>query len=329
MQPAIERDPAARAPAARGTERIVHLNRVTKTFGRHVAVDDLTLTIPRGSVYGFIGPNGAGKTSTIRMIMHIHLADRGQVEVLGEPAGQRTARRIGYLPEERGLYPKMRVRDVILYFGRLKGRTRAELAPRIDEWLEKFGLTAWRLKKCQELSKGMQQKVQLIGTLLHEPEIVILDEPFSGLDPVNTRTVKDMMRELKREGRLIVLSTHQMDQVEELCDRIVMIDRGQRVLYGTVREIKKRYADEIRHATGRGNVVVVDGEGDFAAIEGVLKSEASGAALRLTLETDLAPDRYLERALFAGCSVSRFEASPTPLEEIFVHVVTKNGGVAA
>jgi ABC-2 type transport system ATP-binding protein len=195
--------------------------------------------------------------------------------------------------------------------------------------LDRVGLSEWAKKRVDALSKGMQQKVQIVGTLLHEPEVVILDEPFAGLDPVNARMVKEIILGLKREGRLVVLSTHQMDQVEELCDRIVMIDRGRRVLYGTVREIKKRYAEEIHAATGRGNVVVVDGEGEFAALPGVLSSATVGGAAKLTLARDLKPERFLESALAAGMTIARFEAAPTPLEEIFVHVVNVNAGAAA
>jgi ABC-2 type transport system ATP-binding protein len=177
--------------------------------------------------------------------------------------------------------------------------------------------------------QGDAEKVQIVGTLLHDPEVVILDEPFAGLDPVNARIVKEIILGLKRDGRLVVLSTHQMDQVEELCDRIVMIDRGRRVLYGTVREIKKRYAEEIRSATGRGNVVLVDGEGAFASLPGVLSSEPAGGAMKLTLAPELRPERFLEQALAAGMTIARFEASPLPLEEIFVHVVTAHAGEAA
>jgi ABC-2 type transport system ATP-binding protein len=195
--------------------------------------------------------------------------------------------------------------------------------------LDRMGLGEWAKKRVDALSKGMQQKVQIVGTLLHEPEFVILDEPFAGLDPVNARMVKEIILSLKREGRLVVLSTHQMDQVEELCDRIVMIDRGRRVLYGTVREIKKRYVEEIHSASGRGNVVLVDGDGEFRQLPGVLAAEAAGGAMKLTLAPELKPERFLETALAAGMTIARFEAAPTPLEEIFVHVVTTNALASA
>jgi ABC-2 type transport system ATP-binding protein len=322
MQPAIERVPAARAPAARSPDRVVHLDGVTKTFGKHVAVDDLTLTIPRGSVYGFIGPNGAGKTSTIRMIMHIHLADRGTVEVLGAPAGRTTARRIGYLPEERGLYPKMRVRDVILYFGRLKGRTRAELAPRIDEWLEKFGLSPWRLKKCQELSKGMQQKVQFIATVIHEPELVILDEPFSGLDPVNTEVLIGVIEQLKRAGKTVIFSTHVMEHAEKLCDAVFMICKGKKVLDGTLEEIRARFRDD---------VIEVEGDGERAAFEGapgVTAVREHPGRYELTVARGADVQRILQHAL-ARFRVRRFEVRAPRLHDIFLKLAGEDAVDAA
>ena len=213
--------------------------------------------------------------------------------------------------------------DVLDYFGRLKGMKGPEVKKKAQAALDEVGLGEWAKKRVDALSKGMQQKVQIVGTLLHDPDIVILDEPFSGLDPINTRMVKDLMARLKRQGKLVVLSTHQMDQVEELCDRIVMIDRGKRVLYGTVREIKKRYAPELRKASGRGNVVVVDGEGDFAKVEGVLEARPAGPATALTLAPELTPEAFLTRAIAAGISIAHFEASPTPLEDIFVHVAAR------
>src|SRR5262245_12558502 len=245
---------------------------VVKSYEAKVAVDRVSFAVEGGEVFGLLGPNGAGKSTLIRMTMDILRPDSGRILVNGRPSTEADHDRVGYLPEERGLYRKHKVIDVLDYFGRLKGmgndvRAKAQAA------LDRVGLGEWAKKRVDALSKGMQQKVQIVGTLLHDPEVVILDEPFTGLDPVNARMVKAIILDLKREGRLVVLSTHQMDQVEELCDRIVMIDRGRRVLYGTVREIKKRYAVELRNATGRGNVVVVDGEGEFAGLPGVLSAE--------------------------------------------------------
>jgi ABC-2 type transport system ATP-binding protein len=302
---------------------------VVKAYDGKVAVDQVSFEVNGGEVFGLLGPNGAGKSTFIRMAMDIIRPDSGRILVNGRSSVDADHDRVGYLPEERGLYRKQKVIDVLDYFGRLKGMKGPEVKKKAQAALDAMGLGEWAKKRVDALSKGMQQKVQLVGTLLHDPDLVILDEPFAGLDPLNARMVKDIIVGLKREGRLVVLSTHQMDQVEELCDRIVMIDRGKRVLYGTVREIKKTYAEELRRAKGHGNVVVVDGEGAFAELPGVLRAEASGGAVKLTLESEMSPERFLQAALTAGCSIESFEAAPTPLEEIFVHVATKDAEAAA
>jgi ABC-2 type transport system ATP-binding protein len=302
------------------------IENVVKAYDGKLAVDRASFEVDGGEVFGLLGPNGAGKSTLIRMAMDILRPDSGRILVNGRPSTDADHDRVGYLPEERGLYRKQKVIDVLDYFGRLKGMKGGDVKAKALAALERVGLAEWARKRVDALSKGMQQKVQIVGTLLHDPEVVILDEPFAGLDPVNARMVKEIILALKGKGRLIVLSTHQMDQVEELCDRIVMIDRGRRVLYGTVREIKKRYSEELQRTTGRGNVVVVDGEGDFAALPGVLSAAAAGGATKLTLAPELRPERFLERALAAGMTIARFESSPTPLEEIFVHVVTTNAG---
>ena len=304
------------------------IENVVKAYDGKVAVDGVSFEVNGGEVFGLLGPNGAGKSTLIRMTMDILRPDSGRILIGGRPSVEADHDRVGYLPEERGLYRKQKVIDVLDYFGRLKGMKGSEVKAKAKAALERVGLGEWAGKRVDALSKGMQQKVQIVGTLLHDPDVVILDEPFTGLDPVNARMVKEIIATLKREGKLVVLSTHQMDQVEELCDRIVMIDRGRRVLYGTVREIKKRYAEEIRAGGLRDNVVVVDGEGDFATVSGVVAATAVGGATRLTLAPDLPAERFLERAIAAGMTIARFEAAPTPLEEIFVHVVTKNGGAA-
>jgi ABC-2 type transport system ATP-binding protein len=302
---------------------------VVKAYDGKVAVDQVSFEVQGGEVFGLLGPNGAGKSTLIRMAMDILRPDSGRILINGKPSINADHDEVGYLPEERGLYKKQKVLDVLDYFGRLKGMTGPDVKAKAQAALDRVGLGEWAKKRVDQLSKGMQQKVQVVGTLLHEPEVVILDEPFTGLDPINARMVKEIIAMLKREGRLVVLSTHQMDQVEELCDRIVMIDRGRRVLYGTVREIKRRYAEELRTTTGRGNVIVIDGEGEFQMLPGVLAAEPAGGATRLTLTPDLKPERFLEQALAAGMTISRFEAAPTPLEEIFVHVVTRDEGVPA
>src|SRR5213075_690596 len=219
-----------------------------KRFAGHIAVDDLSLTVPRGVIYGLLGPNGAGKTTTIRMILDILQPDSGTVRLFGEPGGGRAhAERIGYLPEERGLYRKMRVLDVLVFLGEMKGVDRRRARQRADEWLERLGLAQWRLRRVDELSKGMQQKVQFISTMLHEPDLMILDEPFSGLDPVNAQVMKDAVLEMRRRGTTVVFSTHDMATAEKMCDRIFMIFRGRKVLDGSLESIQDQYgADTVR-----------------------------------------------------------------------------------
>ncbi len=300
----------------------LRFNDVVKAYDGKVAVDGVSFEVHAGEVFGLLGPNGAGKTTLMRMAMDILRPDRGAIYVNDKPSTEADSDRIGYLPEERGLYRKQRVLDVLGYFGKLKGMPGGEARRKAREALEHMGLGEWGKKKVEELSKGMQQKVQLAATLLHDPEVIVLDEPFAGLDPVNTRLVKEIILEQKARGRLVVLSTHQMDQVEELCDRIAMIDRGRLVLYGALAEIKRRFASELRRDAARGEVVVVEGQGDFTTLPGVASWKRDGAGTALTLEPGLTPERFLGQALAAGLSITRFEAAPTPLEDIFVHVVT-------
>ncbi|CAN5751847.1 ATP-binding cassette domain-containing protein [soil metagenome] len=220
------------------------LDRVAKHYAGHTAVDDLSLVVPRGLIYGILGPNGAGKSTTIRMVMNIIARDSGHVSLLGvDPERDRTVlRRVGYLPEERGLYKKMRVIDVIVFFARLKGVPRAEARRGADEWLERMGLAEWRASKVDTLSKGMQQKVQFIATVLHSPELLILDEPFSGLDPVNQEVLQDTVLEARAEGRTVIFSTHNMPQAEQLCDQVCIIAEGRKVLDGDIRRIRREAA---------------------------------------------------------------------------------------
>src|SRR6478752_10674464 len=222
----------------------IDIRNVVKRYDQHVAVRDLSLQVPRGSVYGLLGPNGAGKTTTIRMILDIILPDSGTISLFGKPnTSARILDRVGYLPEERGLYKKMVVKRVLLFLAELKGLSASVAAPRIDEWLERFSLSTgeknWGDAKVDELSRGMQQKVQFIATLLHDPDLVILDEPFSGLDPINAQALKDAVLELKRRGKTVVFSTHVMDNAERMCDSVCIIARGEKVLDGSVTEVKR------------------------------------------------------------------------------------------
>src|SRR3989475_2567470 len=217
----------------------VIVDRVTKRFAGHTAVDSLSLTVPSGIIYGLLGPNGAGKTTTIRMLMDIYEPDEGSVRVLGTSAGGRAhSERIGYLPEERGLYPKMRVLDVLVFLAETKGVARKSARAKASEWLEQLGLGERRLSKVADLSKGMQQKVQFIATVLHDPELVILDEPFSGLDPVNSQVLRDTVLDFRRRGKTVVFSTHIMEHAEKLCDRLCIIARGKKLIDGTLAEVK-------------------------------------------------------------------------------------------
>ena len=226
---------------------VVQIDEVTKSYGRHTAVSNLSLAVPRGSLYGFIGPNGSGKTTTIRMILRIIFPDHGRIEVLGNDDASAANDRVGYLPEERGLYKKLTVRRMLMYYASLKGMSRTDAASQIASWLERFELTDWANKKIETLSKGMSQKVQFVASVISRPDLLILDEPFSGLDPVNTEIIRSSILELQRQGTTIIYSTHDMAVAEKMCDFIFMIYRGNKVLDGTLSDIKDQYGvDSVR-----------------------------------------------------------------------------------
>ena len=292
----------------------VAVDAVTKSFGEARAVDGLNFAVPRGSIFGLLGPNGSGKTTTIRMILQILLPDEGSIEVLGAPLDEKGKRRIGYLPEERGLYRGMRVGDQLLFFGRLRGLNRSEARARSLQWLERFAAADWIDRKVQELSKGMQQKVQFIATILHEPELLILDEPFSGLDPVNTRLLKDVMLELRDRGSTVILSTHQMEQVEKSCDAICLIDRGRAVVQGDLAQIRREHGSNTVHVEYAGSL-------PRAAIEPLAESiddHGRYAEIRLRDPEDAAA---LLRLLVDSVEVRRFELSEASLHDIFIRLV--------
>jgi ABC-2 type transport system ATP-binding protein len=296
------------------TEPVLELRGVAKTYDGHQAVVALDLAVPPACLYGLLGPNGAGKTTTIRMIMGILLPDQGEVRIEGAAFRPELRRRIGYLPEERGLYPKMKVRDQLEFFAGLQGVSRAERRPRIAGWLERFDLAAWAEKKVEELSKGMQQKVQLIATLLHRPPLLILDEPFAGLDPVNAKLLKDVLLEQVKAGCTVVLSTHRMEQVEQMCDAICLIDRGRKVLDGRVDAIKARYGH---------NTVQVEFDGDdrqLAALPGVERVESYGRYAEVRL-ADGADAQALLQALAGKVRVRRFEITTPSINDIFIDQV--------
>ena len=290
------------------------LKNICKSFNSTVAVSNLSLSVPSGKIYGLLGPNGAGKTTTIRMVMNIIRPDSGEIEVLGEPAGESTKDRIGFLPEERGLYQSMSVRDVLLFLAEIKNLKRSDTGPLIVEWLERMGLSETIDKKVQTLSKGMQQKLQFISVLIHEPDLIILDEPFSGLDPVNVELIKDIIMEEKRKGRTIIFSTHVMEQAEKLCDHITLINKGEKVLDGPLFEIKAKF--------GRNSVIAeIDGDArEFETLDDVERISDFNKYVEFKLTRGGDSQRLLH-ALAEKTTVNRFEVVEPSLHDIFIDVV--------
>jgi ABC-2 type transport system ATP-binding protein len=289
----------------------IRLTDVTKRFNATAAVDRLTLAVPDGSIYGFIGPNGSGKTTTLRMIMHLLLPDQGTIEVLGSAQTVAARDRVSYLPEERGLYKKMGVRRLLRYYGRLKGRTLVELDPVIDEWLAWLGMEGWGERKIDSLSKGMSQKVQFVAAVVSQPSLLILDEPFSGLDPVNAESLKDAVLEMRRRGTTVVFSTHDMATAEKMCDRIFMIFKGRKVLDGTLEEIQAQYGfDTVRVRTAAGVAAL-------AGIPSVQSVNDYGQLQEVRLTGD--PQRFLQQ-LASRTPVHHFEITRPSLHDIFVRI---------
>ena len=304
------------------SDKALVLDGVEKSFAGHQAVKALSLEVPRGSVFGLLGPNGAGKTTTLRMVMNVFAPDAGRIEILGRPADHAARDRIGYMPEERGLYPRMVLEEQLVFLAAIKGVGRAEAQRRLGPWLERMGLAEWRKKKTNELSKGMQQKAQFIATVLHEPDVLILDEPMSGLDPVGMDVMRETMLDLRRKGATIVLSSHQMETVEKLCDRVALIDRGRKVLDGAVAEVKARH--------GKNTVALAfDGDGSFLeSLPGVAKVSDFGQYVEVRLREGADPQPLLVEVA-ARLRVRRFEIVEPSLHDIFVETVTHDGKEAA
>ena len=293
-----------------------------KAFSGHVAVEDLTFSIPRGGIFGLLGPNGAGKTTTLRMVMNILGPDQGQIDILGSPASQAARDRIGYMPEERGLYPRMVVEEQLLFFASLKGTPRAVALTRLPGWLERLGLAGWGKRRLSELSKGMQQKAQFVATVLHDPEVLILDEPMSGLDPVGLNLMRDVLLDLHRQGKTLVLSSHQMETVERLCDAIVLIDKGRLVLEGSVAEVKRGFGKDAL-------VLAFEGDGSFLSeVPGVVKVSDFGRYVELRMAPG-ADTQAILRAASARLRITRFEIVEPSLHDIFVERVTGGGPTPA
>ena len=291
----------------------VVLENVRKKFGDFVAVSDVSLRVPTGSIYGFLGPNGAGKTTTIRMIMSIFYPDAGSINVLGQPNSEFIKDRLGYLPEEKGLYKNMEAGELIAYFGRLKGMKPRDAKAKAAELMKRFGLGDWIKAKCKALSKGMGQKVQILATIMHEPELVILDEPFSGLDPVNTEVVRDLVLDLKRAGKTVIFSTHVMEQAEQICDHVVLINKGRVLLDGPITQVR---------STG-GSTVQLDYEGDGALLKnlvGVNRVNDAGKHAEFVLAPGHDADDLLKQ-IVGKVKVRRFDNREASLHEIFVRSV--------
>lgn len=296
----------------------VSMKGVRKTFGSKVAVEGIDLKIPEGSIYGFIGPNGAGKTTTIRMIMSILFPDRGDLTVLGKRSAVESKDRIGYLPEERGIYKKMKVGAFLMHMGRLKGLDRSGLREKVMEWLERVELADVYKKKCEELSKGMQQKVQFIASVLHDPDLIILDEPFSGLDPVNMRLLRGLIDDEHKKGKTVIFSTHVMHQAEQNCDHIVMIHHGKKVLDDTLEDIRMRFDPRALHVDPIGGP---DEAGAIKQVPGVASVNPVEGSLEVVLEEGIDPQRAM-RLLLESMPMRRVEIKRPTLEDVFIEIVT-------
>ncbi len=293
---------------------VEHIN---KSFAQFQAITDLSMEVQEGAIFGFLGANGAGKTTTMRMILDILRPDSGRISWNGKDVREVPRRSWGYLPEERGLYPKMKVDEQLLFLARLNGLSKQDAGKELDEWFERFQINANRKKKIEELSKGNQQKVQFLAAILHDPTILIMDEPFSGLDPVNANVLKEAFLEMHRRGKTIIFSTHQLEQVEELCQDIVIINKGQTIVQGSVREVK--------HQHGR-NVVRLKLDNDAEArwldtLEGVQVTKRRQDYIEMQIQADLNPNFIVEAALQHGGTISRFELAEPSLTDIFIEYV--------
>lgn len=298
---------------------IVQINDVTKTYGAHTAVDNLSLVVPEGSLYGFIGPNGSGKTTTIRMILRIIHPDSGSIEVLGNASASAANDQLGYLPEERGLYKKLTVRRMLHYYAELKGMGSQQARQNVDDWLERFELTDWTKKKIETLSKGMSQKVQFIASIVARPKLLILDEPFSGLDPVNTEAIRSAVLELKENGTTIIFSTHDMSVAEKMCDFVFMIFKGKKVLDGTLGQIKSQYGSDSIHLRWDGKV------SDLQSIRSVKRVVDMGAYQELQVDGN--PQEVFDHLPGKG-NVTLFEVAQPSLNDIFIRIAGPEAAAA-
>lgn len=304
-------------PGSTNNRVTVSLDRVRKSFGDFIAVNDLSLAVRAGRVFGLLGPNGAGKTTTIRMIVNITAPDSGSIQVFGQHITPSIQDRIGYLPEERGLYKKMKVGDQLKFFAALKNVDSREVDQRIDRWLARLRLSEWKNKNSSDLSKGMQQKVQFTSSIIHEPDLLILDEPFSGLDPVNVELLREIILEQRAAGKTIILSTHQMELAEKICDDICLINRSRKVLEGSIREVKRAFSR---------NVVALrldGGDNVLADRSLVSKIERHSDGIEILLADGTNPQALLKQLLDAGAKIERFEMVEASLNNIFIEKVSE------
>jgi ABC-2 type transport system ATP-binding protein len=292
----------------------IEVSHLKKAFGATQAVADVSFAVEKGEIFGLLGPNGAGKTTSIRLMLDIFQPDAGTVSILDGPMSEAKKNRIGYMPEERGLYQEMPLESCLVYLATLKGLSKVEARRRLQPYLERFDLAQHRTKKVKELSKGMQQKAQIINTILHGPELLIMDEPFSGLDPVNTQLAKDLLLDLRGQGVTIIMSTHIMHQVEELCNRIVLINQGRNVLYGQVAQIQREYS---------GHAVRVKVDGELPALAGVQAVTPHNGAVQLLLDQQTSPQEILQQLVAQHSAVEQFEIALPSLDEIFIRVVSE------
>ena len=296
----------------------VVVSNIVKTFGETRAVEEVSFEVHQGEIFGLLGPNGAGKTTTIRIILNIFKPDCGAVSILGGPMTEKKKARIGYMPEERGLYQDAQLERCLLYLASLKGVPDKEARLRLRKYLERFDLAEHKGKKIKELSKGMQQKAQIISTILHQPELIVIDEPFTALDPLNVQLVKDLMGELHQQGVTIIMCTHQMNLVEELCDRILLINKGRNVLYGELVEIQQRFT---------GHAVLVHARGALPGLQGVREVVPHNNAVKLVLDDLTTPQDVFKSLAASGAHVDKFEIATPSLDEVFIQVV--EGGTYA
>jgi len=298
----------------------LEVKELSKSFDGVKAVDNVSFSVPEGSVFGLIGRNGAGKTTTIRMMMNIFIPDSGEIILRGSKPGTDFKERVGYLPEERGLYKKMRVWDTLLYFAELKGKTGRDVEKRAEMYLKKFDLMERKLSKLEDLSKGNQQKIQFITTILHEPDFIILDEPFSGLDPINTNLLKEIILELKEKGKVIIFSTHLMDFAEKMCDHLAMIDKGKIILSGSLADIKSKYSQRNISLSFNGNISFLK---NHPMIE---KIEDFGNSTGIRVKEESFTQDLLKMLLENNVTISKFNANEISLHEIFIELAGRENG---